>query len=170
LFKPDSVAGGSPQYSARLVFAKTHPAFKAMGDKLAQVATEKWGAKAKGILSELNATGRTCLRDGDTKASLTGFSGNWFVAANNAKRPGVVNADKTPLQEEDGVIYSGCYVNVGVRVWPQDNQYGKRLNAELLAVQYAGPGESWSVGGAMVSTDALFDDISGEFDDDEVSL
>ena len=106
---------------------------------------------------------RTCLRDGSEKPDTPGYGEDvMFISARTDKRPHVVNRDMSPLNEEDGKPYAGCYVNATVEVWAQDNQYGKRINAKLRAVQFVKDGEEF--GGGHI-------DISREFtaiaDDDE---
>lgn len=88
---------------------------------------------------------KLCIRDGD----LTGKSedeGCFYLQASEKTRPSVVNKDRSPVTEEDDIVYSGCYVNVLVRFWVQNNKYGKRINANLLAVQFVRDGERF--GGA----------------------
>lgn len=44
-------------------------------------------------------------------------------------------------------IYAGCYVNAKVQLWAQKSaQWGKRINCELIAIQFAGDGEPLSSG------------------------
>ena len=74
------------------------------------------------------------------------------------------NKDKTPLTEDDNVIYGGCYVNAIIELWAQDNNYGKRINANLLGVQFHKDGEPFGGGGVSVKADD-FDDVSGDDDD-----
>jgi len=45
--------------------------------------------------------------------------------------------------EENGKPYAGCYVNMSIRLWAQDNQFGKRVNAQLRAVQFVKDGEAF---------------------------
>jgi len=72
-----------------------------------------------------------------------------------------LNKDKSPVVEADGVIYSGCYVNAIIDLWAQDNQFGKRINATLLGVQFAYDGDAFASGGSGVSVDD-FDDLDNE--------
>jgi hypothetical protein len=67
------------------------------------------------------------------------------------------------LAEDDGVLYSGCYVNMTVTLWTQDNEYGKRVNANLRAVQFVKDGEAFGV--APVDAEEEFDEV--EIEDDE---
>ncbi len=82
----------------------------------------------------LPAPDKLCLRDGD-QIGRPENEGCWTLNASEDSRPVVVNRDKTPLTAEDDVIYPGCVVNARIRLWYQDNQYGKRVNANLLGVQ-----------------------------------
>ena len=59
------------------------------------------------------------------------------------KRPTLVNRDKTPIVEEDGILYAGCYVNVSIDLWVMDNSYGKKVLASLNAIQFVRDGEAF---------------------------
>lgn len=102
---------------------------------------------------------KICLRDGDD-TSYDGYEGCYSIKASNSKRPLVIDRDKTPLAENDGRPYSGCYVNGIIELWPQNNEYGKRINANLLGVQFYGDGEPFASGAAasMDDFDAFEDD------------
>lgn len=118
----------------------------------AKVASDLKGAKVPG--------NKLCLRDGD-EVEYDGYAGHMTLKASTKKRPLVLNKDKSPLTEEDGVVYSGCYVNAIIDLWAQDNQFGKRINATLLGVQFAADGEAFSSGGKSANPDD-FDDLDGE--------
>lgn len=70
-------------------------------------------------------------------------------------------------QGDDTAPYSGSYVNVKVEFWgqPADSDRGipNRINATILAVQFARHGESFG-GGARVNVDDEFDEEDGEDD------
>lgn len=75
---------------------------------------------------------------------------------------------------DDGAPYSGCYVNVKVEFWGQDadseRSIPNRINATILAVQFARDGEAFGGGAANVNVDNEFDeeDVGGDgFDDDD---
>lgn len=91
---------------------------------------EKWQGKP------VNLTGKS-IRDGEEKAATDGYGPDYvFISARNEKNIGVVDRDLQPLKEEDGKMYAGCWVNVSVRCWAQDNAFGKRLNWSLRNVQF----------------------------------
>lgn len=98
---------------------------------------------------------RVCLRDGD-EFDYDGYENTYALKASSNRRPTVVDKDKTPLAEEDGVLYSGCYVNAIVDFWVMNNKYGKRVNCNLLGVQFAKDGDSFGAGAT---------DVTDEFED-----
>ena len=104
---------------------------------------------------------KICLKDG-SESSYTGYGDNVMsLKASNNKRPLVIDRDKSALTEDDNVLYAGCYVDAIVQLWYQDNNYGKRVNANLLGVQFYKDGEPFADGESADLDD--FDD----FDDDE---
>lgn len=107
---------------------------------------------------------KTCLRDGNEKPNMDGYGdGTMFITASRKTRPAVVDRSVNPVTEEDGVIYAGCYVNATVRFWVQDNKWGKRVNAELRAVQFVKDGESFGAG--PVNAEDEFKSLDEQLDD-----
>jgi hypothetical protein len=82
------------------------------------------------------------LADGDEK-DYQGYQDHFIIKANNKKRPTLVNRDKTPIVEEDGILYGGCYVNASIDLWVMDNAYGKKVLASLNAIQFVKDGEAF---------------------------
>lgn len=157
LFEPKSFGDGEPRCGANFIMEPGHKSIAAVQSAITQVAAEKWKDKAPALLKQLSAAGKLCLQNGDTKAQYGGFEGNFFVAAGNKARPIVVDSDKAPLTAADGKPYAGCYVHASIDVWAQDNDFGKRINAKLLAVRFVKDGEAFG-GGTPGSVDD-FDDI-----------
>lgn len=129
--------------------------------------TEQGKAVTKAVKDAMKEVGakadKTPLKDGDN-VKYDGYAGMWAIKANTKKRPLVLDKDKTPLTEEDGVIYAGCYVNASIEVYSMDGQYGKRVGCQLNGVQFAKDGESFGGGGgnAIDDFDAVEDDSSDE--------
>lgn len=140
---PDSAGG----IAEKLQWGDAKAAFSAA---IVAVATEKWGAKAMEVVQTLKAQNRLPLHDGAEKALTPGFAGNLYMNSSSDLRPVVRNRNGAALQASDGVIYPGCYADVCVDIWPQDNQFGKRVNATLLAVTFNHDGERLA-GGAVAS-------------------
>lgn len=105
---------------------------------------------------------KLCLKDGD-EMGRPEFEGKYTIKASTKKRPLVINRDKSPITESDNVIYAGCYVNAIVSLWPQDNKFGKRINAQLDGVQFNKDGEAFGDGAVSVNE---FDAFGSESDED----
>ena len=71
-------------------------------------------------------------------------------AGRQRDRVPVIDRDTTPLMPVDGKPYGGCYVDVSVDIWAQDNSWGKRINGKLRWVQFRSDGDAFS-GGAPAS-------------------
>lgn len=153
LFQKASFNGVEGKYEATLLFPKTDT--KTYDAIVAAIEECKKSNKVK------VANDKVFIKDGDD-IEYDGYAGMWAVKAGNNKRPTAINRDRTPLVESDEVLYAGCYVNAIVEPWAQNNQFGKRVNANLLGVQFVKDGEAFGDGGTSASADD-FEDI----DDDE---
>ena len=51
---------------------------------------------------------------------VQGYQDHYSIKA-TPKTPYSVNRDKTPIVEEDGILYGGCYVNASIDLWVMDN-------------------------------------------------
>jgi len=100
---------------------------------------------------------KIALKDGDEEGKEE-YKNAYTLKCSSNKRPQVFDRDKTPLVEEDGRPYAGCYVNAIVDLWGQNNSYGKRINGNFYAVQFAKDGEAFGVGA---------EDFSDQFDEIE---
>lgn len=127
------------KYAATFILDKTAHAkqIAQIQEAIAEVLKE---LKVKALPPE-----KIALKDGDTTGREE-YEGAWVIKATTKKRPTVIDRDKTPLVEEDGKPYSGCYVNAIIDLWKQDNSYGRRINANLLGVQFAKDGEAFGSG------------------------
>lgn len=115
-----------------------------------KVAKEKWGKKIPRNLKK-------CLRDGVEKEGTDGYGeGFYFITARNSKKVPIVDRSVVVITADNPEApYAGCYVNATVRLWAQDNKYGKRVNAQLRAVQFKAHGDPF--GEAPVNPDDEFD-------------
>lgn len=161
LYVPKPFGGTGPaRCSAQLLMDPNTPHgqanIQAVQKAIVEVATEKWKEKARDMVRSFAAKAELCLHNGNEKSEYAGFPGMMFVSSSNDKPPVVVDENKRVLTavNHNGKIYSGCFVNAQIDVWAQDNQYGKKVNATLVAVQYHAQGEAFS-GGASYD-DSLF--------------
>lgn len=150
LEEPEQFQGqGKPRYSATLLMEPNSANHKAILAAMKAAAGEKWGAaKAEAAVKGLFASGKTALVDGNLKDKYDGFEGKMALGAHSqaSAPPRLLDGQKNELPRNTGVIYPGCYVNASVEIWAQDNQFGKRLNAQLRGVQFAAQGDSFAAG------------------------
>tara|TARA_R110000824_G_scaffold341758_1_gene528180 strand:+ start:33 stop:566 length:534 start_codon:yes stop_codon:yes gene_type:complete len=151
LYRKAVFGGDETKFEATFLLDKTShdKIIKQIETEIKAVSADKH--KGKKLPAE-----KICLKDGDT-IDYDGYAGNMSIKASSTKRPMVIGADKAPLTEDDGKPYAGCYVNAIVELWGQKNQYGERVNANLLAVQFAKDGEPF--GDGVVASVDDFDEI-----------
>jgi hypothetical protein len=165
-WKAETVNGeGEPAFSASMILGKDHPQLPAINAAILETAKAKWGAKTDAMMKQMKATDKLALHDGDTKSQYDGFEGNLFIAARTKTRPLTIGRDKAPVTEEDGVLYSGCYANVSIELWAQDNNYGKRINAQLGGIQFVKDGDAFA-GGGSAADESDFEELEEGADAD----
>lgn len=127
---------------------------------IAEVAADKWGANWADDYAEF-ADDQKGLRKGNLKKTADGtiydgFEGQVYVTAKNDVRPGLFDTDATPLAQEDGKPYSGCYGNVEIDVWALAKRgVKKRIVMDLLGIQFTRDGDAFSAGAAPSKADSF---------------
>ena len=159
LYRKAVFGGEETKYEATFLIDKVTGAANIAEIETAMVAISKEKHKGK-----MPPPDKVCLKDGDD-SDYDGYAGNMSIKASSAKRPLVIGPDRAPLTEDDGKPYSGCYVNALIELWGQDNQWGKRINANLLAVQFVKDGAPFGDGATASISD--FDDIEPVVDMDD---
>jgi hypothetical protein len=109
----------------------------------------------------------TCLKDGADKADKDGYGEHvMFVSCNRKAKDGpprVLDKTKQDIRpEESHYPYSGCYIISSIRVWIQDNEYGKRINAEGRIIIFDKHGEPFGKGSVDPDTDLAGVDLDDE--------
>jgi len=156
LFRKATFEGNETKYEATFMLHKEEHA-----DLIANIKKQIEAGIKENLKGAKIPSDKIALKDGD-ESGRDEYEGYYTLKAANNKRPKVVNRDKSPLAEDDEVIYSGCYVNAVVDPWYQSNGYGKRVNFNLLGVQFFKDGEPFESG--SVADDDDFDEY--EIDDD----
>lgn len=145
LFSKDSYEN----YSATFIVEPNTPALASMQNAVKQVIEADMKGKKP-------PSDKICLKKSEDKQDYDGFTAtNYFISANRKEsfRPNqLINRDKTPIESE-GVLYSGCYVNCVLNIWAQDNAWGKRVNAEIVGIQFAKDGERLGRGASTIDDD-----------------
>lgn len=157
IFKRSVFNGEEGKYEATVLIPKE--------DKKTIKMLEKAIADAQAEAKIKVAKDKICLKDGDD-SDYEDYFDHMTLKAANSKRPTVINRDKTPLTEEDEVIYAGCRVNIIIDFWVQNNSFGKRVNANLYGVQFVADDEPFGMGPVDVTDD--FDDLDDLDEDDDL--
>jgi hypothetical protein len=140
LFRKAVFSGEETKFEATFLLSReTH------ADKIAEIDTLIKGMIKDTLKGAKLPADKVCLRDGDD-VDYAGYAGHMSIKASTAKRPLVLDRDRSPLTEDDNRMYAGCYVNAMIELWAQNNQWGKRINANLLGVQFFKDGEPFSDG------------------------
>lgn len=126
IFQRSVFEGKEGKFAATFLIPKDDPQLKKLKDMIKAKIVE---AKIKVPVANI------CLKDGDD-SEYDGYEGHWALKASSQYRPTVIDQHKTPVAEEDGVIYAGCWVNGVVDFWVQNNNFGKRVNCNLYGVQF----------------------------------
>lgn len=142
--------------------------------KAAELAVANEAKKGKGQewLDDLEASKKS-YRNGNKRKNKSGevyegYEGRWYVTAKNATRPTLLDKGRQPVTEEDGVIYSGCYVNVSMDLYANTVPKRQGVFAGLKGVQFAGDGDSFGGGGGTARADE-FDEVTEGADADDIA-
>ena len=125
-----------------------------------ELLIEKFGTLAKAPKS----LKRTCFVDGDT-CDYDGYENHMAFKGTNKSRFTIINRDKTPVVEDDNVLYAGCYVNAIVSLWYSDHpRGGKQVIGNLHGIQFFKEGESFGDNNKDCSDefDAFDDDVADD--------
>ena len=172
-FKEDQ----DPRYEGSFLLDPSDKQHKRVIDKIIEYANdlieEQWDGKTPGSFEAgfQYADGETAIELGSNgfkwrgkPKEYDGYKGMFVISSSNTTRPTVVDRDRSPLTEADGRPYSGSFVNGSITLWVQDNKYGKRINANLRAVQFVSDGEAFGVRPADAEEE--FEVLDGDEADD----
>lgn len=153
LFERSRYEDGEGKFGATLLLdpATDQAQIKAVQSEIQRLLTEK----LNGIKL---SSDRLCLRARPDRAE---YGDSLALSANSNSQPVVIDVQRNQVLDKDkNPIYPGCYVNAKISLWAQSNKHGKRVNANLVAIQFAADGDSFS--DAHVPIDvamAGFDDV-----------
>lgn len=173
IFKPSArTPQDVPYYSALFPVQPGSENDRRIKDAIGQVVKEKYGAKADKRLAQLLAKGDVFYKEGPKSNKegdpYDGFEGMNHFRASNKGPLVIVDRKGHPVTEAQGLIYAGCYVNVQIDVWVQDNQHANRVNGKLLAIQFVKDGEPFG-GGVRVGVDT-FAPLEDEEEEDTADI
>lgn len=146
LFEPDSYLGNE-RYRATFLIDQGAEVLDQLRDSYKNVRIAMWGDEQPDNVG-------VCFGNDDDR-----YPGQVFLKASAKpdKRPTVVNRDKTPIVKDDNIIYGGAIVNAFVTLWAHDHPANKRVNCNLLAVQFVRDGERLGGGDGGIAGGDLAD-------------
>lgn len=131
------LGGGAPKYSVSLIIPKSDTVTVAKIRAAIQAAYEEGQSRLKGSGRFVPALEdiKTPLRDGDKERRGDGAYANaWFVNANSATKPGVVDANCQPILDESE-IYSGIIGRASISFYAFNSNGNRGIACGLNNIQ-----------------------------------
>lgn len=143
VWEAKSVNGGTPKFSVSLIIPKSDTATIAKIRAAIEAAYKEGEAKLKGNGRSVPALSvlKTPLRDGDTeRPDDEAYANAYFVNANSATAPGIVDADRQPILDRSEV-YSGVYGRASINFYAFNSNGNKGIACGLNNLQKIRDGE-----------------------------
>lgn len=159
VWEPAAISeGGEKKYSVSLIIpksdTKTVDAIKAAIQNALKAGMGKFGGKIPAVY-------KNPLRDGDAeRPDDEAYKDAYFVNANCKTKPGVVNAMRKPIVDEDE-LYSGCYGYASITFYAFNTNGNKGIACGLNNLMKIADGEPL---GGRSTAESDFADIEVPFD------
>ena len=143
VWEPKSINGGTPKYSVSLIIPKSDTKTVAKIKAAIQAAYEEGQAKLRGNGKSVPplAAIKTPLRDGDAeRPDDEAYKNSYFINANSATAPGIVDADRNPILTR-GEVYSGVYGRASISLYAFNSNGNKGIACGLNNLQLIRAGE-----------------------------
>lgn len=164
-WKAKSINGGAPKFSVSLIIPKSDTKTIEKVKAAIQAAYEEGQSKLKGNGKSVPALSvlKTPLRDGDVeRPDDEAYANAYFINANSATAPGIVDADRNPIIDRSEV-YSGVYGRASINFYAFNSNGNKGIACGLNNLQKIKDGEP--LGGKSRAED----DFATEDDEDFLS-
>lgn len=165
VWEAKSINGGTPKYSVSLIIPKSDAKTVAKIQTAIEAAYKEGESKLKGNGRTVPALSvlKTPLRDGDTeRPDDEAYADCYFINANSAAAPGIVDADRQPIIDRSEV-YSGVYGRASINFYAFNSNGNKGIACGLNNLQKIKDGEP--LGGKSRAED----DFETENEDDFLS-
>lgn len=143
VWNPKAINGGTPKYSVSLIIPKSDTKTIEKVKAAIKAAYEEGTSKLKGNSKSVPALSalKTPLRDGDIeRPDDEAYKNAYFINANSATAPGVVDAYKQPIIETSEV-YSGVYGRASINFYAFNSNGNKGIACGLNNLQKIRDGE-----------------------------
>ena len=165
IWEPKSINGGAPKFSVSLIIPKSDTKTVEKIKAAIEAAYKEGESKLKGNGRSVPALSaiKNPLRDGDTeRPDDEAYANSYFVNANSATAPGIVDADRNPILDRSEV-YSGVYGRASISFYAFNSNGNKGIACGLNNLQKIRYGEP--LGGRTRAED----DFATDDDDDFLS-
>ena len=163
IWEPKSINGGTPKYSVSLIIPKSDTKTVAKIKAAIEAAYQEGQSKLKGNSKSVPplAAIKIPLRDGDIeRPDDPAYANSYFINANSATAPGIVDADRNPVLTRSEV-YSGCYARVSVNFYAFNSNGNRGIACGLGNIQKVRDGEP--LGGKSSAADDFATDLDDDF-------
>ena len=168
VWEAKAINGGTPKFSVSLLIPKKDTVTVNKIKAAIEAAYREGEAKLKGngkTVPPLTAI-KTPLRDGDAeRPDDPAYAGHYFLNANSATAPGIVDADCQPILTRSEV-YSGVYGRASISFYAFNSSGNRGVACGLNNLQKIRDGEPL---GGRASAESDFSDFDDEDDDDFLS-
>jgi len=138
VFQPGpSIEGGTPKFSVSIIIPKNDKETVSKIQKAFEECKASSAAYFGGSVPKMLKGG---LRDGDAEKDDPAYANSYFINANSAQRPGVVDADLQAIIDPNE-FYSGCYGRASITFYPYNAAGSKGIACGLNNVQKLEDGE-----------------------------
>ena len=158
VWEPKSINGGAPKYSVSLIIPKSDTKTVTAVKNAIQAAYDEGQSKLKGNSKSVPALSaiKNPLRDGDAeRPDDETHKDSYFVNANSATAPGIVDAARQPILERSEV-YSGVYGRASINFYAFNSNGNKGIACGLNNLQKISDGEP--LGGKTRAEDDFADE------------
>ena len=168
VWEAKAINGGTPKFSVSLLIPKSDTVTVKKIRAAIEAAYREGEVKLKGngkTVPPLTAI-KTPLRDGDAeRPDDPAYAGHYFLNANSATAPGIVDADCQPILTRSEV-YSGVYGRASISFYAFNSSGNRGVACGLNNLQKIRDGEPL---GGRASAESDFSDFDDEDDDDFLS-
>ncbi len=163
VWEAKSINGGTPKYSVSLIIPKSDTVTVDKINAAIQAAYTEGESKLKGngrSVPPLSSI-KTPLRDGDMeRPDDEAYKNSYFINANSAAAPGIVDADRNVILERSEV-YSGVYGRASINLYAFNSNGNKGIACGLNNLQKIRDGEP--LGGKSRAEDDFATDDDDDF-------
>lgn len=163
VWEAKSINGGSPKFSVSLIIPKGDTRTVAKVKAAIEAAYREGESKLKGNGKTVPplSTIKTPLRDGDAeRPDDSAYANAYFINANSATAPGIVDADRQPVLDRSEV-YSGVYGRASINFYAFNSNGNRGIACGLNNLQKIRDGEP--LGGKSRAEDDFATDLDEDF-------